>query len=76
MDARHKILTPKQAADLAGVTVRELAALTAGDDGPPYIAMGPRIIRYIEADITAWKDRELHADPATTTPTHQEGEPS
>jgi predicted DNA-binding transcriptional regulator AlpA len=75
MGARHTILTPKQAADLAGVTVRELAALTAGDDGPPYIAMGPRLIRYIKADITAWmKDRATTEDPAA--PTHHEGETS
>lgn len=54
MGAQHRLLTPEQAAEHAGITVEELAKFLAQEDGPPYIELRPRTIRYVATDIDTW----------------------
>jgi predicted DNA-binding transcriptional regulator AlpA len=71
MGTRHRILTPHEAAEKAGVTPAELAALMTSDDGPAYIAMGPRLIRYLEVDVETWmRERAQPPGPHGNTNQH------
>jgi predicted DNA-binding transcriptional regulator AlpA len=54
MGAQHRLLTPEQAAERAGITVEELAAFLSREDGPPYIELRPRTVRYVASDIDQW----------------------
>jgi predicted DNA-binding transcriptional regulator AlpA len=48
------LLTPKEAAKLLKVSLSYLAKARMRGDGPPYIQMSPRSIRYIEAALMQW----------------------
>ena len=48
------LLTPKEAAKLLKVSVSWLAKARMRGDGPPYIYMGGRSIRYSEAALLQW----------------------
>jgi predicted DNA-binding transcriptional regulator AlpA len=49
-----KLLTPKEAATLLKVSVSWLAKARMRGDGPPYIKLCPKVIRYNEAVILQW----------------------
>ena len=48
------LLTPKEAAKLLKVSVSWLAKARMRGDGPPYIKVGGRAIRYTEAALIQW----------------------
>jgi predicted DNA-binding transcriptional regulator AlpA len=54
MGAQHRLLTPEQAAERAGITAEELTGFLTREDGPPYIELRPRMIRYVASDIDTW----------------------
>jgi hypothetical protein len=48
------LLTPKEAAKLLKVSLSWLAKARMSGDGPPYIQISPRSIRYTEATLMQW----------------------
>jgi predicted DNA-binding transcriptional regulator AlpA len=48
------LLTPKEAAKLLKVSLSWLAKARTRGDGPPYIRISPRSIRYTEATLMQW----------------------
>jgi predicted DNA-binding transcriptional regulator AlpA len=48
------LLTPKEAATLLKVSVSWLAKARMRGDGPPYICIGRRSIRYVLAALLQW----------------------
>ncbi len=47
-------LTPETVADRLGVKPHTLAKWRVSGDGPRFVRVSPRVIRYIEADVDAW----------------------
>lgn len=48
------LLTPEQTAERLGVTVGTLANWRTAGDGPPYVKMGSKLVRYPEDDLRSW----------------------
>ena len=48
------LLTPKEAAHRLKLSASWLAKSRMRGDGPPYIKVGPRAIRYAEAALAQW----------------------
>jgi len=48
------LLTPKEAAKLLKVSLSWLAKARMRGDGPPYIQISPRSIRYAETALMQW----------------------
>ena len=48
------VLTPKEAAKLLKVSISWLPKARMRGDGPPYIQISPRSIRYAEAALVQW----------------------
>ena len=46
--------TPKQLASLLNVTVRQLEIWRMTNDGPPFVKMGRKSIRYRPEAVEAW----------------------
>lgn len=50
-----QLLTAKEVADFLGLSVRTLATWRVRrSDGPPFIKLGGRAIRYDRSDLEAW----------------------
>jgi predicted DNA-binding transcriptional regulator AlpA len=49
-----RLLTEKQVAALLGVTTRTLQRWRVTGNGPAWIRVGPRIVRYSEAVMAEW----------------------
>lgn len=58
-------LTPAQAAKQLRMSVRELAALRRAGQGPECLVISPRTIRYLDGDLTAWRQRDARVKTAT-----------
>jgi predicted DNA-binding transcriptional regulator AlpA len=54
MRASPPFLTPKEAARLLKVSLSWLAKARMRGDGPPFIKISPRSIRYTDAAIAQW----------------------
>jgi predicted DNA-binding transcriptional regulator AlpA len=52
--AIERLLTPKEAAHFLRVSLSWLAKARMRGDGPPYIRVSPRSIRYTEAAVIQW----------------------
>jgi predicted DNA-binding transcriptional regulator AlpA len=52
--AIERLLTPKEAAHFLRVSLSWLAKVRMRGDGPPYIRVSPRSIRYTEAALIQW----------------------
>ena len=50
----ERLLTPKEAADLLRVSMSWLAKARMRGDGPPYIKLNGRSIRYTAAALLQW----------------------
>lgn len=48
------LLKPSQAAAALGVGVRTLELWRQTGDGPRFVKMGPKLIRYLEEDVAAF----------------------
>lgn len=59
------LLDTRQAAELLGLRPAALAAWRQRGDGPPYIRISSRCVRYDPGDLTEWLDerREGPAEP-------------
>lgn len=57
MEDRPTTLNTREAAQLAGVTEWWLARARREGYGPPFMAYGPRTIRYLESDVRAWMEQ-------------------
>jgi predicted DNA-binding transcriptional regulator AlpA len=53
VSAVPRLLTPKEAAALYGVSISWLAKARMRGDGPPYVKVG-RSVRYSEAGLIQW----------------------
>lgn len=51
-------LSPKQAADLIGISASTLAKLRLSGDGPAFLKLGKRVA-YRPADIESWISRRV-----------------
>lgn len=49
-----RLLTEKTVADLLSVTPRTLQRWRVTGDGPTWVRIGPRMIRYSEAAVSTW----------------------
>ena len=49
-------LTPAQAAEVLGCAVQTLAHWRCKGNGPPYVCLGPRMVRYLVTDLDAWRN--------------------
>jgi excisionase family DNA binding protein len=58
-----RYLTPKQAADYLGLSPKTLEKWrAAGTEGPPFIKMGAKAVRYDMAELDLWvKSRSRHS---------------
>ncbi len=54
MTQDERLLNPEQAARYLGLDVGTLANMRVRGDGPPFIALSPRAIRYQKEDLTSW----------------------
>ena len=57
-------LTPAQAAKQLHMSVRELAALRRAGQGPECLVISPRTIRYLDGDVTEWRERHVKVTSA------------
>jgi len=53
------LLTPEAAAARISIKPRKLADLRRQGQGPRYIRLGRKTIRYRQADLTRWLERRL-----------------
>jgi predicted DNA-binding transcriptional regulator AlpA len=61
---QQEYLTTDEAAQLCGFTRAAFNQRRLRGDGPPYIKVGPRCIRYKRRDVLTWLDSR--ARPAAT----------
>ncbi len=54
MTQDERLLNPEQTARFLGLDVGTLANMRVRGDGPPYIAVSPRAIRYDREDLKMW----------------------
>lgn len=66
---RHRLLlTESEAAEAIGLTSRFLQSRRHRGDGPPFVQVSSRCVRYRPADIEAWSEARLRtstSDPGT-----------
>jgi predicted DNA-binding transcriptional regulator AlpA len=58
------LLTPKEIHAAGGPAERTLERLRATGDGPRYVRMGPKVVRYRAADYLAWLTANTFAHAA------------
>ena len=56
MDDATSLLTEDEVARRLGVSRRTLLRWRFAGDGPSYLRLGPKVIRYAEADVAAYID--------------------
>ena len=49
-----RLLTPNEAATLLQISPKTLEKWRASDEGPPWVTVGKRHIRYDPADLSVW----------------------
>ena len=54
-----ELLTPEEAAAFAKVSPRTLAGKRVRGDGPVYVALSSRLIRYWRSDLIRWTEESL-----------------
>jgi excisionase family DNA binding protein len=54
-------MTPEQVAESLGVTVNYLAEMRQDGNGPDYVKLGHRTVRYRTVDVDEWIDSNLVA---------------
>ena len=58
--ATPTLLCEKEVAKLLGQSIKTLQKWRVQGEGPPFIRMSPRAIRYRRGDIDAWINRNVH----------------
>jgi len=70
------LLTTEQAAELCSVAPRTLVVWRSeGRDGPPFVRVGRRAVRYRPRDIAAWLEAGVRTSTSDPGPTVQTDEP-
>jgi predicted DNA-binding transcriptional regulator AlpA len=59
MDSEKKLLTQAEAAEYLGYAPRSLETLRAKRQGPPFVALSSRHIRYRRSDLDAFLERHV-----------------
>lgn len=49
-----QLLTPKEVASICGVTPRTVGDWRQKGEGPPYVKLSSRVVRYRREDVLAW----------------------
>jgi helix-turn-helix protein len=63
--ANDEAYSTVQAADKIPCSPAHLEALRCKGGGPPFIRLGPKMIRYLKSDLIAWlRSRERHLSTA------------
>lgn len=62
--ADDTLLSPKRVAALLGVSPRALEAWRLRGEGPSFIRISSRCIRYRRSDVEAWLDQRVHGTSA------------
>ena len=52
--AHLRSYTPEETAAKTGLTLEELRRLRENDQGPAYVTIGKRTIRYLHSDVREW----------------------
>ncbi|MCA3700782.1 MAG: DNA-binding protein [Brevundimonas sp.] len=63
-----KALTPVEAAQRLGVRPNYLAKLRVAGNGPRFARLSPRVIRYDESDLEAWRANRLRTSTSDLGP--------
>jgi predicted DNA-binding transcriptional regulator AlpA len=58
-DGKQELLRPNKAADLLDVSIRTLQEWRRTGDGPRFVRLSPRAVRYRRSDIEAWLEGQL-----------------
>jgi predicted DNA-binding transcriptional regulator AlpA len=58
------LLTPVEAADLLGLTPRFLERRRYVGDGPPFIRISARCVRYRSSDLREWIESDVRSSTA------------
>ena len=58
------MLTPAQLAELLGCTTRSLERWRISGDGPAFVRIGPKLVRYPETSTRQWMVRRTFAHRA------------
>ncbi|MBY0227597.1 MAG: helix-turn-helix domain-containing protein [Hyphomicrobium sp.] len=64
MDKVEPVLTPKQAAELLGVTPEHLQRFRSEGGGPRFVLLGKRRIAYRPSDINSWLSSRVASSTA------------
>jgi len=62
-----QLITRKQAAERAAISLRHLERLIACGEGPAVIRLGLRRVAISESDFAAWIESRDHAPPGEAT---------
>ena len=57
--ARLRSYTPNETAAETGLTLDDLRRMRERGEGPAYVTIGKRTVRYIRGDIDEWKADQL-----------------
>lgn len=57
--AQLRSYTPEEAATETGLTLDELRRMRERGEGPAYVTIGKRTVRYIHSDVSEWQDDGL-----------------
>lgn len=60
-DAEIVFLTRKELAEELRIKAQSLAAMAIRGDGPPFVKVGTRLVRYRRADVDAWFAERTHS---------------
>jgi predicted DNA-binding transcriptional regulator AlpA len=63
-EPRRRALTPAETAAQLGLSVQQLATLRRRGDGPLFMALSARSIRYDVASVDEWRERVSVSDEA------------
>lgn len=71
------LLTTEQAAELCSVAPRTLVVWRSeGRDGPPFVRVGRRAVRYRPRDIAAWLEAGVRTSTSDPGPVEQPDRPT
>lgn len=59
------LLTPREVADLLGVSVKTVETWRKAKTGPPWFQMSERVIRYQRGEVTTWLAAQRQDPDAT-----------
>ncbi|GAB3599411.1 helix-turn-helix transcriptional regulator [Microbacterium tumbae] len=55
----NRLLSPREAADLLGISERQLTLMRFNGRGPVHIKVSHKAVRYRESDVTEWVESRV-----------------